>query len=257
MNYEHNSNLRDAEPHSLLLSGTTQDWASFNGLGPIVFQSAYSAGLTMRLTPRPNAATISPSMIYDFNLDGLYNLYDLISWNSYAVLPSESFRWAPQVLWRPGYLRMQIDSQITEPSNPGMVARLPVYAVMDAFECLQELSHFLAIQEMDFEMHYEDRADPASGQQLIAKGCLAFDDTCGPSSGPQPVTKLLDLQNATKALTLPHFERVDYDWIDPISSTPVPANVFADQACLFYYQLMQYTLRGGGPFLIATGTSSR
>ena len=41
---------------------------------------------------------------------------------------------------------------------------------------------------------------------------------------------------------------IKYTFIEPPSSL-VPASVFADQACLFYRQLMHFTLRGGSPLM--------
>ncbi|KAI4086144.1 MAG: hypothetical protein L6R37_008440 [Teloschistes peruensis] len=129
---------------------------------------AFGGTTTIRVTRRDNAATINPAQIYDFNLGCLYKLFNLTVHTRTPVPPFKA------VICNLDILGLVITSR-AEPLNDIAIA-----AVDEAFETIQELTHHLSIQEMDFELY--NTTDAGSEPQLVAKGCLAFQD-CGQIAG--------------------------------------------------------------------------
>ncbi|KAL9579208.1 MAG: hypothetical protein Q9212_005239, partial [Teloschistes hypoglaucus] len=151
---------------------TPKQWSAINNGGPIDFKPYAFANTTIRVTRRDNAATINPAQIYNLNLECLYQLFNLTAHARTPVLPFKA------VICNPDILSMVITSR-AEPLND-----IAIPVVDEAFESVQELTHHLSIQEMDFEI-YNTTETGSETQQLVAKGCLAFQD-CGQTSGTVP-----------------------------------------------------------------------
>ncbi|KAL8634732.1 MAG: hypothetical protein Q9228_007693, partial [Teloschistes exilis] len=135
---------------------TPKQWSAINNGGPIDFKPyAFGGNTTIRVTRRDNAATIYPAQIYDFNLGCLYELFNLTVHTRTPVLPFKA------VICNLDILGFVITSR-AEPLNDIAIA-----AVDEALETIQELTHHLSVQEMDFELY--NTTETGSEPQLVAK----------------------------------------------------------------------------------------
>ncbi|KAI4193945.1 MAG: hypothetical protein LQ350_008066 [Teloschistes chrysophthalmus] len=207
---------------------TPKQWSAINNGRPIDFKPYAFANTTIRLTKRDNAATINPAQIYNLNLECLYLLFNLTVHTRTPVLPYKA------VICNPDILGMVITSR-AEPLNDIAIA-----VVDEAFESLQELTHHLSIQEMDFEI-YNTNETGSEPQQLVAKGCLAFQD-CGQTAGTVPsnitLTELSSPRFGAEVPTDdPNVEKTIIFVPQPHSS-PLSLSAFADVTTVFYRALL-------------------
>ena len=122
-------------------SPTPQQWSTLNNGGPIDFKP-WSGHLTIRVTRRQNAATIENEQIYNLQLDCLYKLFNRTAYTREHVLPAKSVVCNTEIL---SFLSIVITSKDAGEGKIG------VPAVVDTLVSIQELTHHLSIQEMDFE----------------------------------------------------------------------------------------------------------
>lgn len=159
-------------PHSR--TSTPQTWSALSNNGPIDFKP-WSGNMTIRVTRRQNAATINPNHIYDLDLQCLYDLFNLTAHTRNPVLLAKSLICSSKA---EAFLSFMVGSQAA------ILNRIAVSTVVDALVSIQELTHPLSIQEMDFEFY--NTRDLSGGQQPIAtryvvmivlffsKACLLF-----------------------------------------------------------------------------------
>ena len=119
--------------------------------------------MTIRVTRRQNAATVDPDQIYDLDLQCLYDLFNLTAHTRAPVLPVKSLICNAEVY---SFLGFAIGSQAA------LMSRIEVSSVVDALVSIQELTHHLAIQEMDFEFY--NTRDPSGDQEPTATGYVFF-----------------------------------------------------------------------------------
>ncbi len=87
------------------------------------------------------------------------------------------------VIRKPDILNLMLNSGVGEPHEVAMSI------IDDTFESIQELSHHLYIQEMDFELYSTAKA-ATEEPKLRAAGCLAFED-CSQKAAMVPMTVTL------------------------------------------------------------------
>ena len=141
---------------------TPRTWSALSNNEPIDFQPI-SGNMTIRVTRRWNAATIDLNQIYDLELSCLYQLFGQIEWTRNPVLLLASM--VCNAPWF-GFLGFVIRSQAA------IWNTLNVSTVVDALVSIQELTHYLSIQEMDFEFY--DSRYPTSGREPIATGYVVL-----------------------------------------------------------------------------------
>ena len=111
--------------------------------------------MTIRVRRRPNAATINLDQLYNLNLQCLYEIFRFVAPTRKRVLDAE--------LVVCNALRTSFLGFISEaPSNQA----IPVPVAVDSMVSIQELSHHLALREMDYELYN----NTGSGLRLIATG---------------------------------------------------------------------------------------
>ncbi|KAL9593622.1 MAG: hypothetical protein Q9219_007465 [cf. Caloplaca sp. 3 TL-2023] len=204
---------------------TPRLWSTFDNGGPIDFKPFGAGNVMIRVTRRDNAATIVPSQIYDLNLDCLYSLFNVTVHSRTPVLPTKA------VVCNPDILGIVISS-LAEPLNDISVA-----AVDAAFESIQELTHHLSIQELDFELF--NTTDAAKEPKLITTGCLAY-QYCGHEAASVPSNLTLQVQSSYGAYAPPGWPNttVNIRYIPQPNTSPIPHADFADVVVVFYRALL-------------------
>lgn len=110
--------------------------------------------MTIRVRRRPNAATINLDHLYDLNLGCLYGIFKFVAPTRKRVLDAEL------VLCFKDPISLGFISEAPHPQAK------PVPVAVDSMMSIQELSHHLALQEMDYELY----DTTGSGLRLIATG---------------------------------------------------------------------------------------
>ena len=139
-------------------TSTPQAWFALNNNEPVDFQP-WSGDMTIRVTRRKNAATINPLHIYDLNLYCLYDLFNLTAHTRNPALPAKSLICNDKL---DNFLSFVIGSQAA------ILNSITVSNIVDALVSIQELTHHLSIQEMDFAFY--DTRDPIGDQAPNATG---------------------------------------------------------------------------------------
>ncbi|KAL8940128.1 MAG: hypothetical protein Q9216_002982 [Gyalolechia sp. 2 TL-2023] len=201
-------------------SATPKDWLTFSAGGPIDFRPLGLGNTTIRVTRRPNAATVYESQIYNLNLECFFHIFNITVSSKQPIFPANA------IVCNPDILGIVINAVFHPQQNT------PVETVMYAFESIQQLSHHLSIQEMDWELY---RGPYDALAPLVATGCLAFDD-CGhvPGSVPDNVT----FGPTTDIYTPPEEPGVkkNFAFITP-KAPPISPAQFTD-VILWYYRAM-------------------
>ncbi|KAL8943446.1 MAG: hypothetical protein Q9211_000978 [Gyalolechia sp. 1 TL-2023] len=206
-------------------SVTPNEWLTFNAGGPIDFRPFGIGNATIRVTRRENAATIYEKQIHNLNLECFYHLFSITAGSRQRVFPADA------IICNPDILGIVI--------TPNILPRefTPVSTVMYAFESIQQLSHHLSIQEMDWELYWGpyDALSP-----LVASGCLAFDD-CGQVPGTVPSN--LTFGPTTDIYHPPEYPHVKkkYGFITP-QAPSISLSNFADVALGYYRAMVERVL---------------
>ncbi|KAL8950872.1 MAG: hypothetical protein Q9222_003126 [Ikaeria aurantiellina] len=214
------------ERYTVCSHSRPQAWSTFNNGAPIEFRPHGAGNMSIRVSRLENAATINPDQIYDFNLACLYELFNLTVQTRTPMLPGKSVICNPDIL---GFVL----SYETGPAD-----QIPISTIDQAFESIQELTHHLSVQEMDFDMY--DTTDAGSPPKFIAQGCLAFKG-CGQSPDTVPSNITLTPNPATSIYVPPLYPDVKKDtiFIPQPQAAPIPLRNFADVAIVFYRALFQ------------------
>ncbi|KAL8825342.1 MAG: hypothetical protein Q9170_007828 [Blastenia crenularia] len=203
---------------------TPQQWSALNNGKPIDFRPYGPKNILIRVTRLENAATINPDQIYNLNLECLYELFNLTAHTRRPVLPAKSIICNPDIL---GFVLS---------SESGELHEIAVSTIDEAFESIQELTHHLSVQEMDFDIY--DTTDTGSEPKYIAQGCLAYRG-CGQTPNTVPSNLTLKANPATSIYVPPTYPDVQKDtiFVPQPQAAPIPLVNFADVATVYYRAL--------------------
>ena len=109
------------------------------------------------------------NQIYDLELDCLYKMFNLTAFTRESVLPAKSVVCNTEIL---SFLSFVITSNDVLQENMG------VPAFVDTLITIQELTHHLSIQEMDFE--FFNLTGPGGDKEPIATGYVNHELSMAP-----------------------------------------------------------------------------
>ena len=191
-------------------------------------------------------------MIYELTVNSLFDLTGATQFFGVPMLPISSWQGGMRL----GFLAFSISSRWARSSH----GTVPAFAIGDALATIQQLSHQLGIQEMDYELYYSFDDRPEA--ELVAAGCLAFRN-CGykldrshtlthkvgnlsPKSSHPPALTLPTNGTSTTASETTLSYRIDFDIVDEPLSSPIPSRYYTDAICNFFLYISQLNIAGGG-----------